>query len=132
MKKLLTYMNNELVGELIKQSNGAHHFKYHPDWLTNLKARALSLSLPLQVSPITSDTVINYFDNLLPDRADIRARIVSRYQADSNQAFDLLCKIGRDSVGAITLIEEGVKHDVRSLDYKLLKTNENCELHNTA
>ncbi|WP_064609855.1 type II toxin-antitoxin system HipA family toxin [Photobacterium sp. J15] len=120
MKKLFTYMNNDLVGEFIKQSNGAHQFRYSPEWINSHRARALSLSLPLQYDKITSDSVINYFDNLLPDLPEVRAKIVARHHADSTQAFDLLSMIGRDSVGAITLLPPDAIQDVKKLEYEEL------------
>ncbi|UMX92506.1 HipA N-terminal domain-containing protein [Escherichia coli] len=62
---------------------------------------------------ITSDAVFNFFDNLLPD-VIVRDRIVKRYHAKSRQPFDLLSEIGRDSVGAVTLIpeDETVTHPI--------------------
>ncbi len=53
MPKLVTWMNNQRVGELTKLANGAHTFKYAPEWLASRYARPLSLSLPLQrgISP---------------------------------------------------------------------------------
>ncbi|HHX3777347.1 TPA: HipA domain-containing protein [Escherichia coli] len=41
-----------------------------------------------------------------PDSPIVRDRIVKRYHAKSRQPFDLLSEIGRDSVGAVTLIPE--------------------------
>ena len=99
-------MNNQRVGELTKLANGAHTFKYAPEWLASRYARPLSLSLPLQRGNITSDAVFNFFDNLLPDSPIVRDRIVKRYHAKSRQPFDLLSEIGRDSVGAVTLLPE--------------------------
>lgn len=66
-----------------------------------------SLSLPLQYGNITADAVYHYFDNLLPDSPQVRDRIVRRYQARSKQPFDLLAEVGRDSVGAVTLLPPG-------------------------
>lgn len=80
--------------------------KYAPEWLASRYARPLSLSLPLQRGNITSDAVFNFFDNLLPDSPIVRDRIVKRYHAKSRQPFDLLSEIGRDSVGAVTLLPE--------------------------
>lgn len=84
MPKLVTWMNNQRVGELTKLANGAHTFKYAPEWLANRYARPLSLSLPLQRGNITSDAVFNFFDNLLPDSPIVRDRIVKRYHAKVN------------------------------------------------
>ena len=35
MPKLVTWMNNQRVGELTKLANGAHTFKYAPEWLAS-------------------------------------------------------------------------------------------------
>ncbi|EHA8857756.1 type II toxin-antitoxin system HipA family toxin [Escherichia coli] len=94
MPKLVTWMNNQRVGELTKLANGAHTFKYAPEWLASRYARPLSLSLPLQRGNITSDAVFNFFDNLLPDSPIVRDRIVKRYHAKSRQPFDF--RIGND------------------------------------
>ncbi len=75
MPKLVTWMNNQRVGELTKLANGAHTFKYAPEWLASRYARPLSLSLPLQRRNITSDAVFNFFDNLLPDSPIVRDHI---------------------------------------------------------
>ena len=120
MRKLLAYMNNEIVGELIKLNNGAHHFHYSQSWLNSPNHRPISLSLPLQTNTITSDKVINYFDNLLPDHPVIRQRIVARYQAESAQPFDLLERIGRDSVGALTLLPEGESFYTKTVNFEEL------------
>lgn len=123
MATLETWMNNERVGELVKQANGAHIFRYDDAWMRNPRARPLSLSLPLQYGNITSDAVFNYFDNLLPDSPVIRDRIVKRYQARSKQPFDLLAEIGRDSVGAVTLLPPGENNGQRTLRWKTLDDN---------
>ena len=98
MPKLVTWMNNQRVGELTKLANGAHTFKYAPEWLASRYARPLSLSLPLQRGNITSDAVFNFFDNLLPDSPIVRDRIVKRYHAKSRQPFDLLSEIKSDKI----------------------------------
>ncbi|HIF9311089.1 TPA: type II toxin-antitoxin system HipA family toxin [Photobacterium damselae] len=120
MQKLIAYMNGELVGTLEKHKNGAHTFQYDKNWLTNAVTRPLSLSLKLQLPAITSDAVINYFDNLLPDSPQVRDRIVARYKASSKQPFDLLKEIGKDSVGAIALLPPDLPYKKEPLSYEVL------------
>lgn len=120
MQILHAYMNGELVGALTKQANGAHNFQYDIDWLHSGKARPLSLSLKLQVPVITSDAVINYFDNLLPDSPKVRDRIVARYNVASKQPFDLLKEVGKDSVGAITLLSPDNAYSKKDMQYEAL------------
>jgi serine/threonine-protein kinase HipA len=121
-------MNGELVGTLEKHKNGAHTFQYDKNWVTNTVTRPLSLSLKLQLPTITSDAVINYFDNLLPDSPQVRDRIVSRYKASSKQPFDLLKEIGKDSVGAIALLPPELPYKKEPLSYEVLddKKTRNC------
>ncbi|HDX3859899.1 TPA: HipA N-terminal domain-containing protein [Escherichia coli] len=116
MPKLVTWMNNQRVGELTKLANGAHTFKYAPEWLASRYARPLSLSLPLQRGNITSDAVFNFFDNLLPDSPIVRDRIVKRYHAKSRQPFDLLSEIGRDFLATAKVLRfpEVQMHEILS------------------
>lgn len=99
-------MNGILVGSLTKAKNASLTFSYDPAWLTTLGARPISLSLPLIDQPFTGDVVYNFFDNLLPDNAQIRARIQAKFQITTNHPFDLLASIGKDCVGAIQLVAD--------------------------
>ena len=120
MATLTTWMNNARVGTLTRQANGAHSFRYDEEWLRSPRARPLSLSLPLQYGNITADAVYHYFDNLLPDSPQVRERIVRRYQARSKQPFDLLAEVGRDSVGAVTLLPPGEEAHLAALRWQTL------------
>ena len=120
MATLTTWMNNVRVGTLTRQANGAHSFRYDEEWLRSPRARPLSLSLPLQYGNITADAVYHYFDNLLPDSPQVRDRIVRRYQARSKQPFDLLAEVGRDSVGAVTLLPPGEEAHLEGLRWQPL------------
>jgi serine/threonine-protein kinase HipA len=104
MAILDVYMNGYLVGEFTKSANGSHLFKYALQWLQTPDSRPISLSMPLRSAAYMGDEVYNFFDNLLPDNIEIRNKIVARHDAQSTQAFDLLAKIGQDSVGALQLI----------------------------
>lgn len=116
----MAWMNGECVGVFTRQSNGAHTFQYAVSWLDNRLTRPLSLSLPLQLPVITSESVINYFENLLPDSPLIRDRIVARYRAKSRQPFDLLREVGKDSVGAVMLLPTDSFPSGHGLQYETL------------
>ncbi|MBC5785074.1 type II toxin-antitoxin system HipA family toxin [Ramlibacter sp. USB13] len=89
-------------------ARGEVELQYDPVWRESDAGRPLSLSLPLGVpgSLLRGAAVENYFDNLLPDSADIRKRIAGRFRTDSTDAFDLLAATGRDCVGAVQLLGE--------------------------
>ncbi|PFG45974.1 serine/threonine-protein kinase HipA [Vibrio sp. ES.051] len=125
VNRLHAYMNGIKVGVLEKRPNGAHVFTYDSDWISAPNGRPISLSMPLRKDAYTGSEVINFFDNLLPDNQQIRDRIAARYKADTKQPFDLLAKVGRDSVGAITLVPEGVDaEDHRTITAKALSEEE--------
>lgn len=103
------WMNGEYVGRWSINARGEHEFEYASDWVSAPHGRPISLSLPLiQTRPLHRGAVVaNYFDNLLPESARIRARIQQRFGAPSQAPFDLLAEVGRDCVGALQLLPEG-------------------------
>jgi serine/threonine-protein kinase HipA len=121
MAVLDVYMNGYLVGEFTKSSTGSHQFAYAPQWLAIPGSRPISLSMPLRKQAYKGDEVYNFFDNLLPDNLEVRNRVVARHNADSTQAFDLLAKIGQDSVGALQLVPHGQQpFDIKKIESKVL------------
>jgi serine/threonine-protein kinase HipA len=103
-------MNGLPVGVWTTLRTGTPVLRYHPGWASSPEGRALSLSLPFTASlEHRGDAVTNYFQNLLPDSADIRRRLRRRFGARSGDAFDLLMAIGRDCVGAVQLLPSGTE-----------------------
>lgn len=117
-------MNGILIGELEKTVKGGLSFTYNRTWLSTPGVRPISLSLPLIEQPFTGDIVYNFFDNLLPDNQQIRARIQAKFQIATNQPFDLLASIGRDCVGAIQLIDNETTPFKKEINYKPLNEKE--------
>lgn len=115
-RAMAVWMNGERVGTWITQPGKPDEFRYGPEWLASEGARPISLSMPLQPTGFKGDVVAAYFDNLLPDSRRLRERIQRRFEAASIKPFDLLAQIGRDCVGAIQLLPEGERHDVRRID----------------
>ena len=118
-KTLDIWMNGELVGHWTFGSASGHSFAYVDTWMGSPQRRSLSLSLPLTpgAAPSNGTVVEAYFDNLLPDSAEIRKRLASKFGADSSNAFQLLEKIGRDCVGAIQLLPaDSEPPNVRRID----------------
>lgn len=105
---LAIWMNGELVGHW-RVDRGSHRLSYEKTWLVSPRRRSLSLSLPITPAlEIRGTVVANYFDNLLPDNEKIRERIARRYKTKSIEVFELLQAVGRDCVGAVQLLPEGV------------------------
>ena len=121
-KRLNIWMNGIPVGYWDATRQG-ERLGYFDDWLADEQGRPLSLSLPFLPgnAPYQGQIVADYFDNLLPDNDDIRRRLAMRYQADGTDAFQLLAKLGRDSVGAIQLLpEDETPSDISEITGKVL------------
>src|ERR1700732_5138715 len=114
-------MNGERVGEWgTLRGAVTPFFRYEESWANSPHGRALSLSLPVTVNrEVRGPAVEYYFDNLLPDSAELRSRIRSRFKTRSSDAFDLLMAIGRDCVGAVPTSHGGrvVSTAARHADY---------------
>lgn len=103
------WMNGELVAHWTVE-RGSSTLTYARSWLESDKVRSLSLSLPITASrEIRGQVVTNFFDNLLPDSDRIRERLARRFRTRDAEAFSLLEAIGRDCVGAVQLLPEGME-----------------------
>lgn len=106
IKILNTYLNNIKIGELKKENNGQISFQYESDWIS--QGMAISNSMPLTESEYKGEVVSRYFDNLLPDNQEIKANVATKFGAESTRPFDMLEVIGRDCVGALSFLPEGL------------------------
>lgn len=117
-------MNGILIGILEKTKQGGLVFAYDQGWLSTPGARPVSLSLPLVSQTFSGDVVYNFFDNLLPDNPQTRARIQAKFHVPTDQPFDLLASIGRDCVGAIQIIDERVPDFKKEINFEPLNTKQ--------
>jgi serine/threonine-protein kinase HipA len=106
---LNVYLNGRLVGKLQRESSGAIDFKYEQSWLNWGNAFPVSVSLPLREDRYIGAPVVAVFDNLLPDNASIRRRLAERTGAAGYDAYNLLAAVGRDCVGALQFLPEGIE-----------------------
>ncbi len=103
--ELQVWMNGLPVAVWTTLRTGTPVLRYHESWVRSDEGRALSLSLPFTADlEHRGDVVTHYFDNLLPDSADIRRRLRRRFRVRSDDPFDLLTAIGRDCAGAVQLL----------------------------
>jgi serine/threonine-protein kinase HipA len=106
---LSVYLNGRLVGRLRRDGSGAVDFRYDESWLNWGDAIPVSLSLPLREDHYIGQSVLAVFENLLPDNLDVRRRLAEKSQAGGSDAFSLLAAVGRDCVGALQFLPEGVE-----------------------
>jgi HipA-like protein len=103
------FLNGRLVGRLRRESTGAIDFQYDATWLAWENAIPVSLSLPLREDRFIGAQVIAVFDNLLPDNDAIRRRLAERAGAEGQDAYNLLTAVGRDCVGALQFLPDGME-----------------------
>lgn len=117
-KALNLWMNGILVGTWSSHAAGVDMLTYDNDWVASHQGRPISLSLPFLPgnAPHRGDKVRFYFENLLPDNVEILKRIAARHKLDGIQAMSLLSEIGRDCVGAIQLLPDGVEPAPQAID----------------
>lgn len=104
---LKVFLNTRLVGQMIRERNGAISFSYDKTWLDWEHKLPISLSLPLREDRYVGEPVFAVFDNLLPDNDAIRRRVAERVGAQGVDPFSLLSEIGRDCVGALQFLLDG-------------------------
>lgn len=119
MGVLKVWMNGVEVATWQESAHAPARLTYAASWLDSPSPRPLSLSLPLLPAGAShrGQVVSDYFDNLLPDNSSIRNRIRDRFGTQSAGTFDLLQAVGRDCVGAVQLMPDGVTptglHDIQ-------------------
>ncbi|HAY07804.1 MAG TPA: type II toxin-antitoxin system HipA family toxin [Hyphomonas sp.] len=107
--RLVVYLNSRLVGRLERAASGAISFSYDEAWLAWQQAMPVSISLPLTGEVFRGAPVINVFENLLPDADQVRHHVAERLGAGGADAFSILTVAGRDCVGALQFLPEGVE-----------------------
>lgn len=103
------HLNSRPVGRLHRQASGAVDFQYDESWLAWEHAIPVSLSLPLREDRYIGDPVLAVLENLLPDPVEIRRRLAERLHAEGADPYSLLAAIGRDCVGALQFLPDGVE-----------------------
>jgi serine/threonine-protein kinase HipA len=107
-RALQVYVGSTKVGVYSRAADGSTLFRYDRAWLVSDRAFPISLSMPLSDRPWSGTNVNSFFDGLLPDDSTVRDKIASREHAESAGTFDLLDAIGRDCVGALRFVPEGI------------------------
>ncbi len=119
------YVGSSKVGIYAHAPNGSTSFRYAQDWISSQRAFPISLSMPLSDRIWSGIQTDNFFDGLLPDDQAVRNKIAAQEQIDSAGTFDLLSVIGRDCVGALRFVPEGLDPgDPAKMSYRSVNDEE--------
>ncbi len=90
---------NELAG-IVWQNEDGYGFRYNEDYLKSLGASPVSLTLPLRQAAYVSNTMIPFFDGLIPEGwlLDIA---VKNWKINPNDRMELLLVACKDCIGAV-------------------------------
>lgn len=93
------FLDREPVGWIDETETGMR-FSYDADWLARPEARAVSLTLPLNPTPVEARGLHPFFAGLLPEGwlFDI---VLSTLKLPADDGFGLVLALCRDCVGAV-------------------------------
>ncbi|MDT8388428.1 MAG: type II toxin-antitoxin system HipA family toxin [Thiogranum sp.] len=122
---LEVYIGTSKIGRYAREPDGATSFRYDRSWLSSERAFPISVSMPLSDRIWSGESATIYFDGLLPDDQTVREKIAAREHAESAGVFNLLAVIGRDCVGALRFLPEGVDPgDPKKMQYRPVSDDE--------
>lgn len=95
----------EALAGLIWQDENGYGFSYDSEYLRQITAEPVSLTLPLTNRPYLSKTMIPFFDGLIPEGwlLDIA---VQNWKLDTRDRMGLLLVACKDCIGAVSI--EGI------------------------
>ncbi len=104
-RRAAVHCHGRRAGVLEELTDGGFRFAYEEAYLADSDAPAVSLTLPRRTRPFVSDSLFPFFYGLLAEGTtrQLQARL---NRIDPNDAFGLLLATGRDTIGAVTVIEE--------------------------
>ena len=111
MRQASIFYKDRLAG-ILTENDAGYEFRYLPEYLSSETAKAVSLTLPLQVDAYTSPVLFPFFDGLIPEGwlLDVALRNTDISILDRMSLLMICCK---DCIGAVSVIpmeEKEVSH----------------------
>jgi serine/threonine-protein kinase HipA len=92
---------DKLAGIVWQDENG-YGFEYNKNYLKLKKPTAISLTLPLRPEPYLSNTMIPFFDGLIPEGWLLNITL-KNWKLDNRDRMGLLLIACKDCVGAVSV-----------------------------
>lgn len=99
MRTATIKMHGQVAGTLTENEDG-YFFHYHPQYLSLLEARPISLSLPLQKESYHDKRLFPFFDGLIPEGwlLDVAEKT---WKINARDRMGLLLACCHDCIGAV-------------------------------
>ena len=103
------YYKDRQAGTVWQDENG-YGFKYDPVYLGQNDAVPISFTLPLQEAEYHSNTMMPFFDGLIPEGwlLDIAVR---NWKLNERDRMGLLLTVCKDCIGAVSITDPEYKED---------------------
>lgn len=103
MRKAVIKVGNQIAGWLVLDEHG-YQFEYDADYITQADARPVSLTMPIQKQPYTSNMLFPFFDGLIPEGwlLEIAER---NWKLNPRDRMGLLLACCRDCIGNVSVEE---------------------------
>ncbi len=103
-RKAYVYVNEQLAGVLSETEVG-YSFQYSLDYIKDVDATPVSLTLPLNPNEYTSKILFPFFDGLIPE-GWLLSVVSKNWKIDLNDRFGLLLAACKDPIGNVKIEEE--------------------------
>jgi len=101
MRKAEIFMHERSAGFLTEVGKGEEYvFEYHE----NYDGPPLSVTMPVEQRRYAFEKFPPFFEGLLPEGANLEM-LLRNYKIDRDNLYDILLKVGEDTVGAVTVKE---------------------------
>ncbi|GIG40632.1 type II toxin-antitoxin system HipA family toxin [Cellulomonas phragmiteti] len=108
-----------VIGQVTQSHSGRHTFTYDPQYVSDVNATALSLSMPVADATYPGRRIDPYLQGLLPDGDEVRERWAQRFGVSAQNPFALLEHMGLDCAGAVQLVPGGAPGGPHALEGSL-------------
>lgn len=98
-------IKDKIAGTVWQDENG-YGFQYSKEYLNSPDALPASLTLPLQEEPYLSNTMIPFFDGLIPEGWLLNIA-VKNWKLNQRDRMGLLLTVCKDCIGAVSI--EGIE-----------------------
>lgn len=92
---------DKLAGIVWQDENG-YGFQYDEKYLLEKDPAPVSLTLPLRTEPYLSNTMIPFFDGLIPEGWLLNI-VIKNWKLDSRDRMGLLLTACKDCIGAVSI-----------------------------
>lgn len=102
MKQAEIYYLGKLTGILTEDENG-YTFRYAEAYVSE-KGMPISLTMPLQTEPFTSDNMFPFFDGLIPEGWLLNIA-QANWKINPRDRMSLLLACCKDCIGAVSIVD---------------------------